>query len=281
AHGDGQQPNIEGAVKRVPFQLTELDASCVRIERDGDGFAIGAGRIAGVSTGDVYEVRSALAAEAAPIARATIETVNPLTASGTRLDWLTDATELPVGAVAVASELAFERRAVRVRAPEADRKRIEHALDATGRLRLATDDDRDVLAEIELSGDRLAIRSTDEPLFDPVRYPVGLGDAAADLANLATVQRLRAMAGEGVAPSELDVVWGTAVGGVEQPRPEHGFALGLDDVIYVRLGNRSARKLYAHVFNIGLRDRIALISSLELPPNSERTLGADPDERLR
>src|SRR5262245_17025847 len=44
AHGDGQQPNIEGAVKRVPFELTELDASCARIERDGDGFMIGAGR---------------------------------------------------------------------------------------------------------------------------------------------------------------------------------------------------------------------------------------------
>jgi len=281
AHGDGQQPNIEGAVKRVPFELTELDASSARIERDGDGFVIGAGRIAGVSPGDVYEVRSALAAGAAPLARATIEDVTSLTASGRRLDWLTGDTELPIGAVAVASGLAFERRAVRVIAGEPDRSRIAGALAGTGRLRVATLEDRDVLAEVELCGDRLAIRAGGEPLFDPARYPVELGDAAGDLANLALVHHLRALQGEGVAPSDVEIAWGTVVGGAEQPRPDHGFALGLDDVIYVRLRNGSPRTLYAHVFNIGLRDRIALISSLELPPHGERTLGADIDEQLR
>jgi hypothetical protein len=281
AHGDGQQPDIEGAVKRVPFQLTELDASCARIERDGAGFVIGAGRIAGVSIGDVYEVRSALAAGAAPLARATIDEVSSLTASGRRLDWLTGEAELPVGAVAVASELAFERRAVRVVAAEPDRSRIAGALATTGRLRPAEPGDRDLLAEVELVGDQLAIRAGGEPLFDPARYPVELGNAAADLASLAMVHRLRALAGDGIAASDLEVVWGTVVDGVEQPRPDHGFALGLDDVIFIRLANRSARTLYAHVFNIGLRDRIALLSTLELPPHSERTLGADLDDDLR
>jgi hypothetical protein len=281
AHGDGQQPDIEGAVKRVPFRLTELDGSCARIERDGAGFVIGAGRIAGVSVGDVYAVRSALAAGAAPLARATIESVASLTASGGRLDWLTGETELPIGAVAVASELAFERRAVRIIAAEPDRERIAAALAATGRLRPAGPGDRDLLAEVELAGDRLAIRASGEPLFDPVPYPDALGDAAADLAGMAMVHRLRALAGGGIAASELDVAWGTVVDGVAQPRPDHGFALGLDDAIFIRLANRSARTLYAHVFNIGLRDRIALLGTLELPPHSERALGADLDGDLR
>jgi hypothetical protein len=66
---------------------------------------------------------------------------------------------------------------------------------------------------------------------------------------------------QGIAPDDVVVELLRVDGkGGQRRLADHGDALGIGDRIAVRLSNRTGAKRYGHVFNIGLRKRIAMLS---------------------
>jgi len=277
-----QRPEIEGPIARVPFSLATVDAVTFPVRSQGDTAIIDAGRLLGVSVGDVYGVMPAGSTRIDPanlIESLTIDEVSATQSRARRIARHDDASELPVNAVAIAMSLAFERLPVRIVAGDAVRPAIEASLQSSGRVRPATPRDQDVLAELHVQGTDLELRDTQGPLFAPARYPDRLRDAVGDLENLATERRLRTLSeDEGLAPAEVSVELLLIGSGGYRRLADHGEALGLHDRIALRLENRGARPVFANVFNLGLRRRIALLSAqaasgLRLPPNTPVYVG--------
>jgi len=271
-----QRPEIEGPISRVPFSLATVEATTFPVRSEVATAIVEAGRLHGVSAGDVYGVMPAGSTRIEPaklIEQLTIDEVFPTQSRARRIARHADAGELPVNAVAVAMSLAFERLAVRVFAADTARPAIEAALGSSGRVRAATPEDRDVLAELRVHGIELELHDAQGPLFPPARYPDRLRDAVSDLENLATERRLRALSeNEGLAPADVSVELLLVGNGGYRTLADHGEALGLGDRIALRLENRGARPVFANVFNIGLRRRITLLSAyaasgIKLPPN--------------
>jgi len=283
-----QRPEIEGPIARMPFSLATVEATTFPVRSERGTAIVAAGRLHGVSVGDVYGVMPAGSARIDPaqlIEQLTIDEVLP-TQSRARRITRHDAIELPVNAVAIAMSLAFERLAVRVVADDATRPVIEAALGSSGRVRAATPRDRDVLAELRVHGSELELHDAQGPLFAPARYPDRLRDAIADLENLATERRLRALSeDEGVAPADVSVELLLIGHGGSRTLADHGEALGLGDRIALRLVNRGTKPVFANVFNIGLRRRIALLSAyaasgIKLPPSMPVYVGDTPAGQL-
>jgi caspase domain-containing protein len=285
-----QRPEIEGPIARVPFSLATVEAGTFPVRSARGTATLEAGRLHGVSVGDVYGVMPAGSTRIDPvrlIEQLTIDEVHPMLSRAQRTASRDDASELPANAVAIARSLAFERLPVRVVANDATRPVIEFALQSSGRrVRAATPRDHDVLAELRVRGTELELHDAQGPLFAPAHYPECLRDAVADLENLATEHRLHTLSGdEGLAPAdvlvELLLVGDTGY----RTLADHGEALGLRDRIALRLENRSARPVFANVFNLGLRRRIALLSAqaasgLKLPPNTPVYVGDTPAGQL-
>jgi hypothetical protein len=278
-----QRPEIEGPISRVPFSLETVDAVMFPVRSEPGTAIVEAGRLLGVSVGDVYGVMPAGSTRIDPdklIEPLTIDEVSATESRARRIERHDGARELPVNAVAIAMSLALERLAVRVVASDLVRPEIEVALESSGRVRAATPEDRDVLAELRVQGTELELHDAQGPLFAPARYPDRLRDAVADLENLATERRLRALSeDEGLAPADVSVeLLLVGNGGGYRTLADHGEALGLGDRIALRLVNRGARPVFANVFNIGLRRRIALLSAhaasgLKLPPSTPVYVG--------
>jgi Caspase domain len=286
-----QRPEIEGPVDRVPFSLATVDAAtfAVRDDDDGDGVLVEAGRLLGVSVGDVYGVMPAGSTQIDParlVAELTIDEVSPVHSRARRIRWCAGASELPAHAVAIARSLAFERYPVRVSAGDAARPAIEVALQTSRRVRAATPEDRDVPAELRVHGAALEIRDELGLLFPPARYPDRLQDAVRDLENLATERHLRALSEDaGLAPADVSVELLVVGDGGTRSLADHGEALGLGDRLALRLENRTSEPVFANVFNIGLRRRIALLSAtdasgIRLPPDAPVYAGATIDGGL-
>src|SRR5262249_10027424 len=155
-----------------------------------------AGRLHGVSVGDVYGVMPAGSTRIDPaklIEQFTIDEVFPTYSRARRIAQHDDAIELPPHSIAIVRSLVFERLPVRISADDATQRAIEPALQRSGRVRAATPEDRDVLAELRVRGTELELHDAQGPLFAPARYPGCLRDAVSDLENLATERRLRAL----------------------------------------------------------------------------------------
>jgi len=285
-----QRPELEGPISRVPFTLATVDATTFAVRRDGDAALVEAGRLLGVSVGDVYGIVPPGAQGSDPAARIATLTIDQVCAThsrATRIAWKNGHGELPPGAAAVALTLALERYPVRIVAPAPERALIEAALQTSGRVRAATTEEQDPLAELHLAPSGLVLRDAEGPLFPPARFPEGLACAVLDVANLATERRLRALGDDGgLAPTDVSVELGL-VGPDRTFRriADHGEALGLGNTIALRLTNHTEANLFANVFNLGLRRRIALLSAtaasgVELPPGTEVLIGEAPDGTL-
>jgi hypothetical protein len=265
-----QRPEIDGPVDRVPFSLTTLDATMFSVRGDGDGGAIvDAGRLLGVSIGDVYAVMPAGSSKIDPelrIAEITIDQVSPVDsrAGADHVAWRPGTTRFPDNAVAIPSSRAFERYPVCVRAADAQRSLIEAELRSAAWVRPATPRDRDPLAELRVERDMLELRDEFGLLFPPSRFPETLWAAVRDLENLATARRLWVMADhQGMAPTDVSVeLLAVDDAGRARVLADHDAALGLGDHVAIRLVNRTRVVRFCHVFNIGLRRRIAMLSDL-------------------
>jgi hypothetical protein len=110
----------------------------------------------------------------------------------------------------------------------------------------------------------------------------------ASLADLAAAQALRELEGEhGVLASDLEIEWGTVDQGAMRRLPDAGAVLGLKDRFYVKIRSRAADTLYAHIFNIGIRSTIKLLTGNVAPAgyalsakDSEFVLGRSFDGTL-
>ncbi|MEO7733453.1 MAG: caspase family protein, partial [Kofleriaceae bacterium] len=205
-----QRPEIEGPVSRLPFSLATVEAGAYPVHLEHGVATLEAGRMLGVSTGDVYGVVPAGTTRldpTHPVPEVTIGDVSAMRSWSRRISWPGTARTLPASAVALPKSLELERYAVRVVADEpAVRSTLEAALQRSKRVRLATSRDTSVLADLRIQAGALVLFDEQGPLFPPAAYPARVADAVKDLENLATERRLRSMSGdEGLIPTDVAV----------------------------------------------------------------------------
>jgi hypothetical protein len=284
-----QRPDLEGPTRRRLFSVArDEDGGAVRIEATARGFRIGAGRLLGVQPGDRYGVMPLGAAAYDPeraIAELEIEQVSALFAEAKLRAWHNGRAALPADAIAFPVLRQAILRPVELDAPAAARPMIEDALAATRTLRPAASGE-EPLARLRVADHAVTIEDRIGPLFPPVRIEDQLSLAIKNVANLGAAQGLRELIGEhGVHRSEVEIEWGVVSGGEPRRMPESGGSIGLRDRIYVKLRSRAQRQLFAHVFNIGLRGKITLLtrfapSGVPLRYGEDHVLGQRHDGTL-
>lgn len=260
-----QRPMIEGPARRLLFSLDEGEiGDAVQISAVSGELRLDAGCLMGVTVGDVYAVmppgsRTYRAADA--ITEVEVRTSKPMVS----LVVLRDKTDVDParldGATAFPIEKRAIRRAVRLDVPASVWKAVTQEVDATRILRVAEAEDTTAVATLRAADGGLTIEDRAGPLFPATRFPEDLPLAIERLANLGAAQGLRELEGDrGVLTSEIEIEWGTVDRGEMWRMPEHGGALALRDKLYVKITSKADRKLYAHVFNIGIGGIIKLLT---------------------
>lgn len=262
-----QHPGVEGPVRRELFSLAEDRGSeAVPIAVTEDTFKIAAGRIRGVTVGDVYAVmpfgtwRHDATRE---LARVRVEAVG-----GTRAEARLVAPSggdskpvFPVGAIAIPIEKRAAPCAVQIDVPDDARPAVVQAIAAIPALCVAADVEPSALPTLRVAGGLVTLQDWVGALGPPVRFPDELPRAVQILANLAAARRLRALTGEhGVRAQEIQLTWGTVTGSEVRPMAEHGGSLSPGDRVCVRVVRRTERTLYVHVFEVGPRGTTALLT---------------------
>ncbi len=265
-----QRPELEGPSHRRLFSLVEEDGSgAVPLVTSRDQrHLLRAGRLAGVSVGDVYSVLPLGASrldDEAEIARVTV-TSSTATAAEVQLEqWCNGKTALPEDAVALPRQRAAPRRPVAVIAPPPALPELERALAATRSLRLAAregDQQEAPLATLRLEGEQLFVEDAHGPLAAPLIYPRQLADAVQYLVDLGVAQGLRELEGEhGISErNELSMELCLVDAGQLRPLAHRGARLGPGDLVALRLTCRAQRRLYVHVFNLGVQGRLSRVT---------------------
>ncbi|MEJ7596578.1 MAG: hypothetical protein WKG01_01605 [Kofleriaceae bacterium] len=247
---------------------------------------LAAGALLGVSVGDVYAILPAGSMAVEPtllVATVKIDEVAALHSTARSISWRDGHASLPTDAVAIALSIALAPYAVRIEAPEAARAEIETKLMATGRLRAAHGDERGI-AELRVTAGAIELCDELGPLAAAVPFPSRLDDAIRDLANLATVKRLRDVTDQGIPEQAVSVVVGVVSERAGFRQIRDGDPLGLRDRIAIRLHNTSTRSLWASVFNVGLRRTIARIdrttTGIKLAAGDVYLLSSDETNQL-
>jgi hypothetical protein len=267
---------VEGPRDRELFSLTLQDGKehvSVRVTKQG--YELPVGRLTGVTLGDVYGIMR-LGAErydsATALAQLEVTAVQALSSTA---QWRCGAREVPVDALAFPIVRNATRRAVRLEAPEALRSRLAQDLAATPTLRLA-DAGEPAIATLKLANDALTIEDAAGPLFTATRFPDELPGTLKNLANLGVAQGIREILGEhGVYARELSIELCLLEGGDLRPLPESGSSLALGDRICVKVESKARRRLYLHVFNVGVRSTVSLLSDAN-PAGVALDNGDDP-----
>lgn len=267
-----QRPDIEGPARRLPFSLHEDNGGDAAAILDfpskdpSERFRILAGSLRGVLNGDVFAVMppGSVAYRAADaIAELKVTQTTATYATAALAAWKSDREEVPPDAIAFPIEKHAIRRPVRIDAADPERARIVAAVEASTNLRLVQPEDTTALATLRLSDGALTIRDDGGQLFPAAGFPDQLPDTLKNVANLAAAQAIRELEGaHGVAADEVEIELGAVVRGEMQKMPRRGGSLALRDRLYVRIRNtsRQQRTLYAHVFNVGLRGKITLLT---------------------
>jgi Caspase domain len=258
-----QRPDVEGPARRKIFSLVEeTNAGVITLSSAGGVLKLPVGRLTGVVLGDTFGVmRVGAQAYKREQALGTVEVTDVgATTSTVRAEG--QAPAFPPDAVAIPLTKNATLRAVRVEVPAAERAAIEGALALPRTLRVAGPDDADTLATLKLANGRLTIEDPLGPLFPPARYPSELAPTAKNVANLGVARAIRELEGQhGVYDHELSLELGVVENGKERKLPDHGAALGLGDRVYVKVRNVAQRRLYVHVFNIGVRGKVTLLTN--------------------
>jgi hypothetical protein len=263
-----QRPDIEGPAHRRLFSREEVaPGDAVTVDAAQDRVRLGAGHLMGVALGDVYGVMPPGSREyrsASAIAELTVREVFATSSAAAPRSGRLGDPALPRGAIAFPIEKTAVRRAVRIDVPAAARDAVAAAVMATPTLRLAEPGEVLALATLRLMDGvdgALTIEDRAGVLYPPARFPHDLQAAVKNLANLAAAQGVRELEGEhGVRADELAIAWGTVDRGQPRRMAEHGSALALGDKVYVTITRKAQRTLHAHIFNIGLRGKIRLLT---------------------
>ena len=264
-----QRPGIEGPSRRRLFSLDEDDGSeAVTITATRSEIRIGAGHLFGVAAGDVLGVMpSGSRTFCARDAIAEVEVNEPsATFAGVAVKrWINGHSVIPRGAVAFPITRTAARYAVVVDVPKAVRADVAAKIAATRTLRVADPADMTALARLRLRDGTLTIEDRVGPLFPRTRYPADLDSTVSNLANLGAAQTVRELEGEhGVSGHEVEIEWGAIDRGQMRRMPERGGSLALRDRFYVRVRSKAKRALYVHVFNVGLRGKLSLLTEAHI-----------------
>jgi caspase domain-containing protein len=263
-----QRPDVEGPSERQLFSLAVGgQPGIVSISSAGGQFLVHAGRITGASLGDTYGVMplgSTAYDGARAIAKVQLDDTGPLQSVAVLTEWKNGHAALPADAVAVPIVVTATVRPVTVVAPEADRARLAQALRDTRTLRIAeASEEPAALATLHLAGRQLTIEDRAGPLFSPTRDPQELQDTIKNIANLGVAQAVRELVGEhGMSAKDLEITWGIVENGQPRAMPDQGASLGLGDRIYVSVRNTGHEPRYVHIFNIGVRGKVTLLTRL-------------------
>jgi hypothetical protein len=277
-----QRPEVEGPAHRRLFSLIEDDDSgIVAISRVADGFHLPAGQLTGVVLGDTYGVMpvgSRSFANDAALAVVKVVGVTATSANARLEAWRNGHTALPIDAVAIPIEKHAALRVVALDVPQpAARAQVEQVIASSRTLQVAGPSEAGAaLATLRLVNHALTIEDAWGPLFPAMRFPEHLEAAVKNLANLGVAQAVRELEGEhGVTAHDLAIEMGTVENARPRRLPDHGAALGLRDRIYVQIENRSQRQLFIHVFNIGVRGTVTLLTR-DLAPAGVALAPGDP-----
>lgn len=280
-----QRPDIEGPARRLPFSLDEDrggDAAAI-LEFPGkppsQRFRILVGSLRGVLDGDVFAIMppgSPAYRAADAIAELKVTQTTATYAAAELASWKSRDATLPEDAVAFPIEKRAIRRPVRIDAPDPERTQILAAVEASPTLRPVQPEDTTALATLRLRDGALTIGDDRGPLFAPMAFRE-LPGMVKNVANLAAVQTVRELAGaHGVAADEVEIEWGTVERGRKQRMPARGGSLALRDWVYVQVRKTSSsqRTLYAHIFNLGVRGKITLLTAQAFPGGVPLVSGA-------
>jgi hypothetical protein len=285
-----QRPELGGPVGRAVFSLDEPARSdAVPVATSAGRVVIRAGRIAGVTAGDVYAVMPLAATGPDParrLATATVTAVGPLDSEVALTQVTAPGGGLPAGALAIPVQRAIAPLAVRVAGTGSRLAEVRAAIEEAPRLTLAAPGDPEAtLAVVSVADGSLRIVDPAGDLLGPLPL-TGSGaretilDAVRFLADLAVAASVRELeGGHGLAADTVAVDWGTVVDGAPIAQPAHGALLGLGDRIFVRIENRGPAPVHAHVFNIGTGGKLSRLTSfatlgVPLPSGHGYTLGA-------
>jgi hypothetical protein len=258
-----QRPEIEGPTTRVPFTLDEVTTPSYRVRETAGSIEIDAGRVLGVSPGDIYDVRRAGSPQA--IATVTVDDVTSTHALARVTRWHSAEHVIPYDASTHTVSLAPARYPVSVASPA-----LAAAVAVSPRLRVASAKSAEPwLGELRESGAGHEIVDRDGQQLFPSRENVA--EAIADLDALANVRRLHELVSDCELPATVTL--GVAVDGLVVPLADHGDYVGLGDRIALRIETDSDRTLYAHVFNVGIRARVTRMTSA--PSGHRFAKGAD------
>lgn len=283
-----QRPEIEGPVRRELFSLREVRNEAIGVVLHGDGARLHAGRVAGITVGDVYGVMPLDAccySSTNALSTLRIHAVRAMSSDGV----LTPSSQTYVReALAFAIEKAVALRSIALSGSEEEIDLLASSIARVPGLLPLTIEAPEVLARVQVTASEILIDDAYGRVCEPFMFPSEIQDAVAQLAQLAIAQSVRELEGaHGVTDAEIKLSWGTIENGEMRALPRHGCTLGMADRPYIRISNISTRRLYVHVLGLGLRGEISLLTS-DAPSGVELRrdrpdfiLGQGPDGKLR
>lgn len=280
----GQRPEVEGDESaRLLFDTVRADAAgAVPIVASAPGRAtIPGGRLLRISVGDQFTVMppGAVATDdAAAIATATVDRLAGAAAQAAVV--LRPGHErVPLGAQGFPARLAAARRAVALSGDGPALAGVRAALESSALVRPAEPAEDVVLAEVVVTADGVVVRDPAGPVTGPIdaQHVAGVVTAVEKLSRVATVQGLAPEPGAEL-DAGFDVEWGRVTGGTAVPLPPAGEVVHAGESVYVRLRNDSDRRLFFHLFDVGVSGAMSLLtdsdpSGLPLRPGREETIG--------
>jgi Caspase domain/Clostripain family len=279
ARSTAQRPLVEGPATRALFSLAEPDrAGALALTIEAGACHLEGGRFSGLTPGDQYAVMPpGSARDEAPRRRALARVVE-VGAFRSRVELAPpDAPDDLDGAPAFPLRKASAPTLVRLELAPPLRDELTAALERSRLLTPAGADAPPGTLVVSDENGALHVRGPDGELFAPLPAK-GTAPLLANLERVAAARALRATLGEaGVNRGELEVEIGLVEGGRARPRQPGALFLA-GDPLYIHLRNAGERTLYAHVFDLGVTQKLSLVTAfaplgVRLRPGDEHVLG--------
>lgn len=282
-----QRPEVEGPIDRLLFDVKTVEQTGVLEAFNENGLPhLRGGRLLGVGVGDEYAILplNSIAFEAdEEIASGTVIRVSS-GYSQIALTYRNGHDSLPKGARAFPKRRALYQLSLRLGKEARKMASLRSMVESTEYFRVLLDNDTtDVIATIEIKENKIVLLDTNrrllikaKPISDTAIY-----ETRENLKQLAQAHHLRTLSSgqdEFMLRSSFEVDWGLAEAGKRRPLPKIGAVLTAGDSVYVRLHNSSSQTLYFAVFDIGLVNKVSLLtrsqpSGVEIEANGDYILG--------
>lgn len=247
-----QRPEGSGPIDRLVFGLArEGSPEAVTFFYDEGQPALRAGPLLGAVPGAVYAI---LGADGRLVANGTVR-ANRRGVALLDLKRIPHAPEPVDGSLAVPTRLGVPPLPVEVRGDGPDRAAFDAALVNEASL-FAVASNGAVLVELE--GDQVCLRVHEgADLVRPLAGPTRVADAVARLRAVSRAQVLRSLPPGGLPPGAVDVRWGRVEDGTAIPLGP-GDALHVGERLFLEVDNRTARRLYLAIYDIGISGNVTL-----------------------